>query len=103
MLKKDNEPSSSQDMLATLLPLLNNPQVKSKLTPSNISMIMGLLNNWGNPGVEKPNKALTSQNDAPPATSSISNTYQEGQADQEEKKEVGRYLNWKTNFDAKEV
>ena len=36
LMKKDGETSPPPDMLATLLPLLNNPQVKSKLTPTNI-------------------------------------------------------------------
>lgn len=35
----------SPDMISTLLPLLNSPQLKSKLNPGNLSSIMGIINN----------------------------------------------------------
>lgn len=86
----------SPDMLMSLLPLLNNPQVKSKLNPANISNILGLMNNLGGSSnandktesskPEKPEKK------APPAP--ITNT----DANDQDKKELGRSLNWKTNF-----
>jgi hypothetical protein len=35
------------DTLVTLLPLLNNPQIKSRLNPATIGAIMSLLSNMG--------------------------------------------------------
>lgn len=84
----------SPDMLMSLLPLLNNPQIKSKLNPSSISSILGLINNLGvGSNNDKPEKkeppAATVNHPAPtPAT----------HLDEDEKKELGRSLNWKTNF-----
>lgn len=71
----------SPDVLMSLLPLLNNPQIKSKLNPANISTILGLMNNLGGSG----------SNDNPEKKETPT-------ADQEEKKDLGRSLNWKTNF-----
>lgn len=41
---------SSPDLLSSLLPLLNNPQIKSKINPANIASVMGMLNNLGGMG-----------------------------------------------------
>ena len=84
----------SPDLLMSLLPLLNNPQIKSKLNPTNISSILGLMNNLGGSNNEKPEKkeppAATVNQPTPPPNPPAD--------DQEEKKELGRSLNWKTNF-----
>lgn len=98
----------SPDMLMTLLPLLNNPQVKSKLNPANISSILGLMGNLGGGGGsnDKPEnpKSDKSEKKEPPAaavTSSLSEHPSHGntvQSDDQDKKDLGRSLNWKTNF-----
>ncbi|WP_378955855.1 hypothetical protein [Pelosinus sp. sgz500959] len=86
----------SPDLLMSLLPLLNNPQIKSKLNPTNISTILGLMNNLGGSGSsnnDKPEKkeppAATVSHPVPPHTTN---------PDEQEKKDLGRSLNWKTNF-----
>lgn len=64
----------SPDMLMSLLPLLNNPQLKAKLNPANIASVMGMLNNLGGmagamgtmgAGNEKGEKKNTAQPQAP--------------------------------------
>ncbi len=45
VVKGDSGPSP--ETLMSLLPLLNNPQVKSKLNPATLTAILGLLNNMG--------------------------------------------------------
>lgn len=40
----------SPDLLMSLLPLLNNPQIKSKINPANIASVMGIINNMGGLG-----------------------------------------------------
>jgi hypothetical protein len=106
-----NSSGPSPDMLMSLLPLLNSPQLKSKLNPSNIATIMGLVNSLGgNSGdkqeTAKPEKASPKvdarQNDPPAAaiTASTSTPNEKSSLDSEDedKKGLGRYLNWKTNF-----
>lgn len=44
----------SPDTLMSLLPLLNSPQLKSKLNPSTMGTVLGLLNNLGGGTQEKP-------------------------------------------------
>lgn len=60
----------SPDMLISLLPLLNNPQIKSKLNPANISSVMGMLSNLG--GITTPPKAEPSKITKTDTTSSTS-------------------------------
>lgn len=59
----------SPDMLMSLLPLLNNPQIKSKLNPANIASVMGMLHNIGGGAApaEKQDapKAKTEKNENP--------------------------------------
>jgi hypothetical protein len=52
----------SPDMLMTLLPLLNNPQIKSKLNPTNIASVMGMINNLGNINTTNMTKVDTPKN-----------------------------------------
>lgn len=95
----------SPDMLMTLLPLLNNPQVKSKLNPANISNILGLMNSFGGNN-DKPevNKSDKSDKKEPPAAAVTSSLAEKPphvhvtDSDEQDKKELGRSLNWKTNF-----
>ena len=106
LMKKDGETSPPPDMLATLLPLLNNPQVKSKLTPTNIGMIMNLVSTLGSSNQEKFDKPESPPHNTPPspgATSTIVSDTEKDAKSEQEKKELGRYLNWKSNFDTKEV
>lgn len=102
----------SPDMLMSLLPLLNNPQVKSKLNPANISNILGLMNNLGgtsgndkpeSPKPEKTEKNEKKEKKEPPAAVTPSLTEQPTHAsnidsNDPDKKDLGRSLNWKTNF-----
>lgn len=84
----------SPDMLMSLLPLLNSPQIKAKLNPANISNILGLMNNLGGGGSsdrKEPPAAGTTSAAAQPPTPTTN-------VQEIEKKELGRSLNWKTNF-----
>ncbi len=117
----------SPDTLMSLLPLLNNPQLKSKLNPGTMGSVLGLLNNLGGLGLgggsnsqEKPKnetksepkmelpkqpaeaeapaaQAATAQQAAPPKERSL--PPQNGEDSEEaDGKTYGRYLNWKNNF-----
>lgn len=97
----------SPDMLMSLLPLLNNPQIKSKLNPANISSILGVLGNLGGGGSseksEEGKQDKIEKKDPPAAavTSSLANsTLQTSIIDPYlDKKDLGRSLNWKTTFE----
>lgn len=111
----------SPDMLMSLLPLLNNPQLKSKLNPSNIAAIMGLVNSMGGNTTEKQEQAKPEKNtskteikqDDPTAatvttsapvtpaaavTTSAESPANVAENEDADRKGLGRYLNWKTNF-----
>lgn len=101
----------SPDMLMSLLPLLNSPQLKSKLNPSNISTIMSLVNSLGGSGTdksdsakpEKPSSKVETRPEETPAAAvtASANIHAEKQItdiEDGDKKGMGRYLNWKTNF-----
>lgn len=109
----------SPDMLMSLLPLLNSPQLKSKLNPSNIAAIMGLVNSIGGSSEKqdpaKPDKENQKPESKPTdshttsveavapaaavtASSETSAPRNTPEADDHDKKGLGRYLNWKTNF-----
>lgn len=109
----------SPDMLMSLLPLLNNPQIKSKINPSNIASVMGMINNLGGIGnnekpeppkikPEKPEKkaAVSEPPTAPPieqplatASETLATKISEPPPpDEQGKKTSNRFLNWKTNF-----
>jgi len=99
-LTKGSDASSagpSPDMLMSLLPLLNNPQIKSKLNPANISSILGMVNNFAGGNNDKSEKkeppaaAVTSalvENPVPVTEKKV----------EQETKDLGRSLNWKTHF-----
>lgn len=95
----------SPDMLMSLLPLLNNPQIKSKLNPANISNLLGLMNNLGgsntNDKPEPPKPEKKEKKEPPPTAPPSTHTEQPtptSSTNDTERKELGGSLNWKTNF-----
>jgi hypothetical protein len=115
LTKRDGENNSPpSDMLMSLLPLLNSPQVKSKINPASMGAILNLVGNLNSSVSDKPEKQekqeaqpATCSMQTPPAppvaTISPASQPTEPLPAELEKKELGRYLNWKANFDAKEV
>ncbi|MDT8900985.1 hypothetical protein [Anaeroselena agilis] len=104
------------EALVSLLPLLNSPQVKSKLNPATIGTIMGLLNNMGDKGEQSKQESAKQDKTAdkgdkgeekrvvPPTAATMTSTEapddrqippETGEGD---KKGPGRYLNWKSTF-----
>lgn len=111
LTKGDGGGGPSPDMLMSLLPLINSPQLKSKLNPSNIATIMSLVNSLGGSGTDKsesikPEKASQKPETRPSetpaaavtASADINNEKQNPELEDGDKKGLGRYLNWKTNF-----
>lgn len=94
----------SPDMLMSLLPLLNSPQVKSKLNPANISNILGLMNSLGgNNNNDKPEAPKPDKKESPAAAVASSLAEQPTPVNNTDftdqgKQDLGRSLNWKTNF-----
>lgn len=62
--------NGGNDTLTSLLPLLNSPQMKSKMTPANMATIMGLLSamNTGEAKSDKLEKEKDGKKDSPAAT-----------------------------------
>lgn len=99
----NNGGGSGSDTLMSLLPLLNNPQIKSKMNPTNMAAIMGLLGNMGsgNSDSKKPTAAAPQhapEAAAPPAATSNQVTPPFDLPPEESDPKSSRYLNWKTNF-----
>jgi hypothetical protein len=110
------EDANAPEMLMSLLPLLNNPQLKSKLNPANISSILGLINNLGGNSdkaspkpdkAENGNKLETSPAITPaiqphtgePPLAANTDTSEATIVDQgDTEKRASRSLNWKSNF-----
>lgn len=116
----------SPDSLMSLLPLLNNPQLKSKLNPSTMGSVLGLLSNLGGlagnshsqekskpeikvePKVENSKQPSESPPTPPPAVETHVQpsvpkqqtlpTQSGEDSDESDGKNYGRYLNWKNNF-----
>ncbi len=100
------------DALASLLPLLNSPQLKSKLTPGNIAAILGLVNSLGGMNSNNEKKAgKEAENNIPAAGADIlSNQAATTTADfsqslpvnpsnpENDSRPLGKSLNWKSNF-----
>lgn len=115
------------DTLMSLLPLLNNPQIKNKINPTTISAVLGLINNMGDKGekgdkgdkLDKSDKSEAKQEKperpdrpeehhevkrpAPPAAAltsleALSQKPDAADSPDADKKGLGRYLNWKSNF-----
>ncbi len=96
----------SPDMLMSLLPLLNNPQIKSKLNPANISSMLGMLGNLGGGNSDKPEESKTEKMEkknpsAAAVTSSLAKEASQASSIDAatDKKDLGRSLNWKTTFE----
>jgi hypothetical protein len=100
--------AGGMDALMSLLPLLNNPQLKSKLNPSTISSVLGMLNDLGGsppekqdsskePPTQKAKEASKEEKQAVEEDFSKTNNHNNDD-DEQENKSLGRYLNWKTNF-----
>lgn len=113
LTKNDHSGSGgpSPDMLMSLLPLLNNPQLKSKLTPANLAAVLSLVNNLGGSGSDKQEHTKSekaqpkpdSNPESPAAaitSAAIPDSAQESAdgTEDNDKKGLGRYLNWKTSF-----
>lgn len=102
----------SMDTLMSLLPLLNSPQLKSKLNPGNMSSILGLINSLGGGNnndkhdsgkSEKPEKSeqkpeQKKETPAAAVTDSMPLQIERPEIDEDAKRTTGRYLNWKTSF-----
>ncbi|BBB92846.1 MAG TPA: hypothetical protein PKA28_02555 [Methylomusa anaerophila] len=55
LTKAEGSKGGSPDLMS-LLPLLNNPQIKSKLNPATMASILGMLNNMSGSASDKPDK-----------------------------------------------
>jgi len=113
----------SPDTLMSLLPLLSSPQLKSKLNPSTMSTVLGLINSLGGLGgsggnsQEKPKTeskpdppnqpreqepspmpVMSEQQPAPTLKQQALPSQGGEDAGEQEGKNYGRYLNWKNNF-----
>jgi hypothetical protein len=103
------------DMISTLLPLLNNPQLKSRLNPSSLSSIMGMINNLSGQMKTIPAaKTAAPDNTAKPAPFSVQTAIQPSPDAEKQpapkapppkdispeagEKAAARHLNWKTSF-----
>jgi hypothetical protein len=95
--------AGGMDTIMSLLPLLNNPQLKSKLNPATISSVLGMLNNFGGSSSEKqespkekpPEKSKEQPKEEP---KNEREDFSGNDSEEQENKSLGRYLNWKTNF-----
>lgn len=99
--KGDGGPSP--ETLMSLLPLLNSPQMKSKLNPSTIATVLGLLNTMGGGGEKS--ESPKQEKAEPKGESQALSVEPETEAapriiplEPAEKKTPSRYLNWKTSF-----
>lgn len=99
---------ANSDTLMSLLPLLNNPQIKSKLNPATIATVLGMLNTMGDKGAKhepKAEKAEKPEDPIPPSAATVTSPEPlaekpeaPAQEDGGDRRGVGRYLNWKSNF-----
>lgn len=110
----DDNSGPSPDLLMSLLPLLNNPQIKSKINPANIATMFNLLSSMGGIGGEKNDKSKTSSNKAqntsdpveiketPAITPPVESVQAEPENIETERREAEKktsnHLNWKSNF-----
>ncbi|MDU2065805.1 MAG: hypothetical protein E6713_13345 [Sporomusaceae bacterium] len=69
---------NNPDLLGTLLPLLSNPQLKAKMTPTNMAAIFGLLNSLGGSEDRPKKEEKPAKKEAPdnPSDSAASTTEQ---------------------------
>jgi hypothetical protein len=110
-LTKGDDSGPSPDLLMSLLPLLNSPQVKSKINPNNIAALFSMLNGFGGEKHDKSNKntnKIQSINDhketkeeidTPPAVTEVEKEPDVIEPDfRESEKKTSSHLNWKSNF-----
>ncbi|MBP2650955.1 MAG: hypothetical protein H6Q74_1780 [Firmicutes bacterium] len=101
------------ETLMSLLPLLNSPQLKSKINPATISSVLGLLGNFSgqgdsgrtdkektkDPPPEKQEEKSQPRPPSPPAAALTASEESDNTSPEDgERRKFGRYLNWKTNF-----
>lgn len=108
-LTKGDDSGPSPDLLMSLLPLLNSPQIKSKINPSNMAAMFSLLNGLGGDKNDKPKNTNKVQNlnehkeakeeidITPPAAVEPVPDIIEAERHEPEKK-TSSHLNWKSNF-----
>lgn len=111
-LSKGDGNGPSPDLLMTLLPLLNNPQLKAKMNPSNMAAIFSLLNNFSGASPEKNSgkqeksevnqeQPVLNPSTAFAGTDSVNSSSPTVNVDDQREniaRESGRSLNWKSNF-----
>ncbi|EGO62389.1 hypothetical protein [Acetonema longum] len=96
-LTKGEGGGPSPDALMSLLPLLNSPQVKSKLNPATLAAVFSLLNTAGASGEKQETVKHEPTKQDPPLAATESDLEQAVPVDSE-KRGGGRYLNWKSSF-----
>lgn len=95
----NSDQGPSPDLMMSLLPLLNSPQVKQKLNPANITSLLGLLQGLGNGNssnsAPEKNEASTKEasNQPEPPAAALSSAQRQAEGDK-----GSRYLNWKSSF-----
>lgn len=96
------------DTLLSLLPLLNNPQLKSKLNPANIAAVMNIVQNLTGSAPPSANKPTASAPAAEPQAASIAPAAEPPTPvppaapppapPKPNPSPNGRYLDWKSSF-----
>lgn len=110
-ITKGDENGPSPDLLMSLLPLLNSPQIKSKINPTNIATLFGLLNGLSGDKTESKKNTNKVQNlnehketkeEAVISPDSETPEQEETVVLQpehpESEKKTPSHLNWKSNF-----
>jgi hypothetical protein len=101
-LTKGDGTGPSPDVLMSLLPLLNSPQMKSKLNPTTIATVLGLINSMGGGEKSESPKQEKAEPKGEPEALPVTPEAEEAPhivLDPAEKKAANsRYLNWKSSF-----
>ena len=102
-LSKGDSGGPSPDVLMSLLPLLNSPQMKSKLNPTTIATVLGLINSMGSNEKSETPKQEKSESKGEPRALPVEPETEEAPniiplAPAEKKTARSRYLNWKSSF-----
>jgi hypothetical protein len=102
-LTKGDGGGPSPEALMSLLPLLNSPQMKSKLNPTTIATVLGLLNTMGGGEKSENPKQDKAEPKGEPRALPVAPEAEEAPhivpLEPAEKKAAGsRYLNWKSSF-----